>query len=62
MLLSDTLCVAKKARQAGVLVKEHMYQGMFHVFQMGLILYPEAKEAWVEVGKFIRSILKSTRL
>ncbi len=60
MLLSDTLCVAEKARQAGVLVKEHMYQGMFHVFQMGLILYPEAKEAWVEIGKFIRSVLKST--
>lgn len=58
MLLSDTLEVAKKAREAGVQVKEHVYQGMFHVFQMGQILYPEAREAWVEVGRFIRKLLK----
>ncbi|MCM1499684.1 MAG: alpha/beta hydrolase [Clostridium sp.] len=58
MLLSDTLKVAQKAREAGVLVKEHMYRGMFHVFQMGLILYPEAREAWIEAGRFLRSRLK----
>lgn len=58
MLLSDTLEVAKKAREKGVLVKEHVYTGMFHVFQMGLLLYPEAKEAWVEVGRFIRKLSK----
>lgn len=58
MLLSDTMEVARKAREAGVLVKEHVYQGMFHVFQMGLLLYPEAREAWVEVGKFIRKLEK----
>lgn len=57
MLLSDTLKVAGKAKEAGVLVKEHMYKGMFHVFQMGLLLYPEAREAWVEVGRFIRKLL-----
>lgn len=60
MLLSDTLSVATKAKQAGVLVKEHTYQGMFHVFQMGMILYPEARQAWVEVGKFIRNIMKKS--
>lgn len=58
MLLSDTLAVARKARQAGVTVKEHTYSGMFHVFQMGLLMYPEAKEAWVEVGHFIRKVSK----
>lgn len=58
MLLSDTLEVARKAKEAGVQVKAHMYQGMFHVFQMGQLLYPEAKEAWVEVGRFIRKLLK----
>lgn len=57
MLLSDTLEVAKKAKEAGVLVKEHVYYGMFHVFQMGLLLYPEAREAWVEVGRFIRGLV-----
>lgn len=58
MLLSDTLDVAKKAKDAGVLVKEHVYKGMFHVFQMGLLLYPEARDAWVEVGRFIRRLSK----
>lgn len=60
MLLSDTCTVAQKAREAGVMVKEHIYTGMFHVFQMGLLLYPEAKEAWLEVGRFIRSLIKKT--
>ncbi|MCI8508580.1 MAG: alpha/beta hydrolase [Lachnospiraceae bacterium] len=61
MLLSDTLEVVKKAREKGVLVKEHVYGGMFHVFQMGLLLYPEAKEAWVEAGRFIRKLSKERR-
>lgn len=60
MLLSDTLTVARKAKEVGVPVKEHVYKGMFHVFQMGLLLYPEAKEAWVEVGHFLRRIRKES--
>ena len=56
MLLSDTVTVADKAKSAGVTVKEHIYSGMFHVFQMGLTRYPEAKNAWIEVGRFIRFI------
>lgn len=59
MLLSDTLTVAKKAKLAGVAVKEHVYPGMFHVFQMGLTRYPEAKEAWVEVGRFMRHVVRN---
>ena len=58
MLLSDTLTVAQKAKDAGVMVKKHVYSGMFHVFQMGMLLYPEAKEAWVEAGRFIRAVTK----
>lgn len=58
MLLSDTLTVARKAKQVGVQVKEHVYPGMFHVFQMGMLMYPEARQAWVEVGRFIRKLLK----
>ena len=61
MLLSDTKTVAEHARQAGVIVKEHVYPGMFHVFQMGLLLYPEAKEAWIEVGRFIRYLRKKEK-
>lgn len=60
MLLSDTLTVAKKAREAGVSVKVHTYKGMFHVFQMGFLLYPEAKEAWIEAGRFIRRLSKGS--
>ncbi len=57
MLLSDTLSVAEKAKACGVVLKEHVYTGMFHDFQMGLTRYPEAKEAWVEVGRFIRYVI-----
>lgn len=59
MLLSDTLAIVEKAKQAGVKAKGHIYRGMFHVFQMGLLLYPEAKEAWTEIGRFIRSLSKT---
>lgn len=61
MLLSDTKTVARNAMDAGVTVKEHIYPGMFHVFQMGLLLYPEAKEAWIEVGRFIRYLRKKEK-
>lgn len=56
MLLSDTLQVAEKAKQAGCLVKLHVYEGMFHDFQMGLLYYPESKNAWIEIGKYLRYI------
>ncbi|MCR5210645.1 MAG: alpha/beta hydrolase [Lachnospiraceae bacterium] len=56
VLLSDTLSVSAAAKKAGVLVKTHVYPGMFHVFQMGLSLYPESKEAWEEVSRFIRIV------
>ena len=61
MLLSDTKTVARHAMDAGVTVKEHIYPGMFHVFQMGLLLYPEAKEAWIEVGRGIRYLRKKEK-
>lgn len=60
MLLSDTLTVTQKARQAGVHVKEHTYPGMFHVFQMGMLLYPESREAWQEAGVFIRRLSRGS--
>lgn len=58
MLLSDTLRAAKKAQEQGVEVTCHVYPGMFHVFQYGELLYPEAKEAWVEAGHFLRDCYK----
>lgn len=53
MLLSDSVLVAEKARQARVKVRLSVYEGMFHVFQMALLLIPESKQAWREVGKFM---------
>lgn len=52
MLLSDSLSVAAKAKEAGVKVKLTIYEGMFHVFQLAATILPESKKAWSEVGKF----------
>jgi acetyl esterase/lipase len=57
MLLSDSLAVAEKAKASGVKVRLSVYEGMFHVFQMAMLVMPESKRAWMEIGKFI-SILK----
>lgn len=52
MLLDDSKLVAEKAKEAGVQVKLSIYDGMFHVFQMGAKLMPESMKAWNEVSKF----------
>ena len=38
VLLSDTLEVAEKLKRAGVRRRLSVYEGMFHVFQMGVKL------------------------
>lgn len=58
MLLSDTLSVAEKAREQGVLVRKTVYPGMFHVFQEALLMMPESRAAWTEVGQFLDIIYK----
>jgi acetyl esterase/lipase len=57
MLLSDSYEVARIAKDSGVKVRLSVYEGMFHVFQMSMLLMPESKRAWMEIGKFI-SILQ----
>ncbi len=54
MLLSDSTSLAQKAKEAGVKVRLSVYEEMFHVFQMGELMLPESKQAWEEVGKFLR--------
>lgn len=54
VLLSDSVKVAELAKQAGVKHRLSVYEGMFHVFQMGLDLIPESREAWEEVAEFLR--------
>lgn len=56
MLLDDTLQVAVLAEAAGVFVAKHVYPGMFHIFQMGFHLFPEAEEAWKEVADFLHAL------
>lgn len=56
MLLSDSELVAEKAKKAGVKVRLSIYEGMFHVFQMAMLMIPESKKAWKEVGKFLEII------
>ena len=61
VLLDDTKAVAKKARTEGVKVRCSVYDGMFHVFQMGLDLIPESREAWEEVAEYLRIIYRIHR-
>lgn len=59
MLLSDSVTVAKKAKESGVKVRLHIYSGMFHVFQMAMKIMPESRQAWNEVGKFLDILSES---
>lgn len=61
MLLSDTVETAKSARAAGVKCRVSVYEGMFHVFQMSLDLFPESKEAWEEIKRFFEVIYEMER-
>ena len=61
VLLDDTRETARKAREAGVKVRCSVYDGMFHVFQMGLDLIPESREAWEEVGEYLHRIYRIHR-
>ncbi len=56
MLLSDSVGVAYKAKQHGVKVRLHIYEGMFHVFQMGMMMMPESKAAWREIGRYFEVV------
>lgn len=53
MLLDDSVRAAKKAKEANVAVELSVYEGMYHVFQMGMNRVPEAKKAWEEIEVFI---------
>lgn len=56
MLLSDSELVAEKAKRAGCKVRLSIYEGMFHVFQMALLVIPESRRAWKEVGKYLEIV------
>lgn len=56
MLLSDSVGVAYKAKKQGVRVRLNIYKGMFHLFQMGMMLMPESKAAWAEIKRFFEVV------
>lgn len=53
MLLSDSVEAAQKAKEAGCRAKLSVYEGMFHVFQLGMRRMKESREAWQEVEAFL---------
>lgn len=58
MLLSDSETVAKRCKEEDVKYRLSVYEGMFHVFQMSLGLFPESREAWDEVSRFLQITYK----
>jgi acetyl esterase/lipase len=56
-LLDDSLRIAAKARDAGVDVTVDVFPEMQHVFQMGAGSVPEADEAIVRIGAYLRGRL-----
>lgn len=55
VLLDDTERLAKKAKQAGVMVQQTTYLAMFHNFQMAYSLR-ESEKAWQEIEEFITGL------
>jgi len=52
LLLSNTVRVHRKLRQAGVVAELHVYEGQSHAQYMRDVNAPETKEAFEEIGKF----------
>lgn len=55
VLLSDSETIAEKAKEAGVDVKLLKYEGMYHAFYIVTPQIKEARQAWAEIGSFIRN-------
>ena len=54
ILLDDAVRLAQKAQTDGVDVTLDVWEGMLHVWQMGVPYIPEAKAAVAQIGAFIR--------
>ena len=54
LLLSNTVRVHRKLRQAGVEAELHVYEGQSHAHYMRDVEAPETKEAFEEIAKFFR--------
>jgi acetyl esterase/lipase len=56
VLLSDSRCLAQRARAAGVDVTLDEWEGMQHVWQFGARFIPEGREAIARIGGFILKV------
>ncbi len=54
VLLDDAVNVAKKAKEAGVTVRQSTYEGMSHVFQLLLPTLEKSQAAWGEIAEVIQ--------
>ena len=52
--MDDARVVAEKAEAAGVDVKLSVYEGMWHVWHTMGTMLPEGREAFDEIGWFVR--------
>jgi len=52
LLLSDTVRVHRKLRQAGVEAQLYVFEGLSHAEYIALFKSPESKDAWTEVADF----------
>ena len=57
LLLSNTVRVHRKLRQAGVEAELHVYEGQSHAHYMRDVEAPETKEAFEEIAKFFKKHL-----
>jgi epsilon-lactone hydrolase len=57
ILLDDSRLFASRAREAGVEVELHVWEGMVHCFPLLAPMFPEASQAWQEIIAFIQERL-----
>ncbi len=55
ILLDDAIRFYQRAREAGVDAQIEVWDGMMHVWHMGVGLIPEASKAIERIGRFLRS-------
>ena len=60
VLLSDSVRLARRAREAGVVVTLDVWEGMWHVWQEHPTV-PEARAAAAEIGRFLEEHLTGSK-
>jgi epsilon-lactone hydrolase len=57
ILLDDSVSFAEKAKEAGVDITLHVWEGMVHCFPLLAPMFPEATQAWEETITYIQKQL-----